>query len=220
MGDINNHREDSPSPEDAQSVYTHTSFSSTTYKLMDHETLEVFHERFKSLAHDIGAHSLENISRLEGGSFNQIMTADLHRVDGDSEPEKVVIRIPRWYAPEDLPNEDIPLQCAVLKMVVDVGVPAPRVLAYDCTAENAIGRPFMVQSRLPGQKLEDFYKDMSLTERLQIVDEFVHILKGLDQIKFEDSGILKCSAAAAGRTKLGLMSLCQGLSLFRLFRLV
>ncbi|KEQ59812.1 uncharacterized protein M437DRAFT_77916 [Aureobasidium melanogenum CBS 110374] len=165
---------------DAKSLSTDSSHSTTpnstsTYKY-SHESFETFRKKVGALAHDIGSKSLENI---------------------------VVLRIPRFAEDTDPLNEDIRNQYSILDATAKLGLRVPRVLAYDCTSNNALGMPFSLQTRLEGQALDLTYGDLTITERLSTASELVRLLAAIENMKFPNPGRLECSGAVPDRHGIG-----------------
>jgi len=172
--------------------------STSTYRY-SHEPFDTFCEKVGALAPDIGAKSVEDIVRLPGGSFNRIIAATLYHHDPAAAVEKVVLRIPRFAEDGDSPNEDMRTQFAILEALKSLSIQTPRVLAYDCTSDNAIGMPFSLQTRLEGQGLEMVHSELTLTERLILASELVRILVAVENVKFQSAGRVGCSPVVSAR---------------------
>jgi hypothetical protein len=172
--------------------------STSTYEY-SHEPFETLREKVKALAPHVGANFFEDIVRLPGGSFNRIIAANLHYHDPTSTAQKVVFRVPRLAQDGDSPNEDIRTQFSILEALNNMGIQVPRVLAYDCTSDNAIEMPFSLQTRLEGQGLDLVYQSLTIAEKLGIASELVRILVAIENVKFENSGRLCCSAEVSAR---------------------
>ncbi|KAL1297983.1 hypothetical protein AAFC00_006490 [Neodothiora populina] len=191
---------------DASSSTTPNSTSTYQYS---HEPFSSFRHKIACLTQELGI-TLDGIERLQGGSFNRVVAAILHvshEVTAASKDVGVILRIPRWL------NEDIPShrhvqdQAAILGLAATIGVPAPEVLAYDSTKDNAIGSPFSLQTRLGGTPLSQVYNDMSLAEKLNMSDELVRILASFETVQFANSGRLACGQRRLEQLELPLQSL-------------
>jgi len=73
-------------------------------------------------------------------------------------------------------------------------IPAPRVLAFDATVANAIHSPYTFERLPDGQRLEDVYSEMSLEDKLAIVDEMVEILCRMESTRFRTAGRLSSAS--------------------------
>lgn len=151
----------------------------------------------------VGARSIDDTVRLPGGSFNRVIAATLHYHDPATVEEKVVLRIPRFAEEGDSPNDNIRTQFAILETLNSLGIQTPRVLAYDCTSNNAIGMPFSLQTRVEGQGLDLVYHDLSIAERLDMASKLIRILLAIEKVQFQHTGRLCCSPAASARKTVG-----------------
>jgi hypothetical protein len=133
-----------------------------------------------------------------GGSSNRVISATISCAN-ESAPQVVegVFRIPRFTIWEDderamaepyeidrRVHEQVALSCFLALH----DIPAPRILAFDATGVNAIHRPYNFQEFAEGTRLDGLYDDMSLEEKLNVVDEYVSLLVRLDSIKFQQAG--------------------------------
>lgn len=85
------------------------------------------------------------VYRLQGGGFHRVMAADL--LTG-----AVVIRIPRF---EGVSLSD---EAAALSFIHNHSmIPVPRVLNVDTSPFNVLGAPYMIQTKVPGDKLYHIY---------------------------------------------------------------
>lgn len=86
------------------------------------------------------------VERMASGRFNRIIgiswNVDRHILQH-------ILRIP-WYSG----NGDIGDQVAPLKFVrQQTKIPAPTIIEYDCTSDNALGSSYMIQDRITGVSL-------------------------------------------------------------------
>jgi aminoglycoside phosphotransferase (APT) family kinase protein len=162
-----------------KSLRSTTPNSTSTYEY-SHEPFETFRAKVKALAPHVGAKFFEDIVPA-------------------STAQKVVFRVPRLAQDGDSPNEDIRTQFSILETLNNMGIQAPRVLAYDCTSDNAIEMPFSLQTRLEGQGLDLVYQSLTIAERLGIASELVRILVAIENVKFQNPDRLCCSAEVSAR---------------------
>lgn len=73
-------------------------------------------------------------------------------------------------------------------------LPVPRVKAICATTDNALNKPFMVQTRLSGQPLDDIYGSLKQEEKLAIVDQIVNLMTELESIQFSKAGTFTISS--------------------------
>ncbi|KAG9951733.1 hypothetical protein KCU85_g2713, partial [Aureobasidium melanogenum] len=176
------------------SSHSTTPNSPSTYEY-SHEPFDSFRHKVEALNDHIGVKFIDNITRLPGGDFNRTIAADLHSHDQAFAVQKVILRIPRYVHDKSLPHQDILDQCFILRAIANSGIHGPRVFAYDCTSNNALGMPFSLQTRLEGQALHLAYGDMTTPERLSTANELVRMLAVMENVKFQSPGRLSCSGA-------------------------
>ena len=80
-------------------------------------------------------------------------------------------------------------------------LPVPRIKAYCATTDNALNAPFTVQTKLSGQSLDNVYDDLSYSEKIAIVDQFVELLAKLETIGFATAGTFTPSSALPNTMK-------------------
>lgn len=67
-------------------------------------------------------------------------------------------------------------------------LPVPKVKSFCSTKDNALEAPFGVQSRLPGQCLEDVYDDLDQEGKIAIIEQIVELMAKLESIQFDVAG--------------------------------
>jgi hypothetical protein len=73
---------------------------------------------------------------------------------------RYIIRIPRWG------SELVQRNIATLKYASsNIRVPAPTVVSYDSSDQNALGAPYVLQHRLTGQSLQAVFTNLNLEQR-------------------------------------------------------
>lgn len=104
------------------------------------------------------------------------------RTYGRSEPaSEYVLRIPRSYEDGDF-NFDF--DSAILKFVDGItDFDVPRIVQFDKTIDNPLGRPYVLQHRLPGRCLDDLWEELNHAQRLCIAKECARFLSQLTQLK-------------------------------------
>lgn len=96
----------------------------------------------------------------------------------------------------------------LLNLLEGHGVPAPKTLAFDVGFQNALNRPYSIQTYLPGEQVSKVHrekKEMSLEDRLWLAGEAAELRARLDAIHFQGSGRLQAPVDAdmtAGRLPL------------------
>lgn len=106
---------------------------------------------------------------------------------------------------------------AVLRYVgQNTDLPVARVIKSDFTDKNALGSPYVLQSRVPGVNLHSIMKGHGLTDeqRSTIARQLGRILLQLQKVTSSQPGIIKESAGSAFADGFGLDPLEVGLSPF------
>jgi hypothetical protein len=176
-------------------------FSDSSAKMYNQEPFETFKEKIELLAADINAAKIFSVRHRYGGAFNRVVLATVRWNARTSEDQpgrpteqEVIFRIPR-VLPDHTPSGNIQSQVAIHRFVRHRGILAPEPLAFDATAHNAIGSPYAVFAYIQGKNLAVVYKEMSLQERLEIVDQYVQLLAQIETNKFTQAGVLAVSQA-------------------------
>lgn len=109
--------------------------------------------------------------------------------------EKYVLRVPQLpqFRDNDGTCEAIEDDAALLGYLGDK-LPVPRIKAYDATKDNALDKPYTVQTRLPGISLNEVYDDLSFAEKISIADQFVALLVKIESVRFATAGTFKPSS--------------------------
>lgn len=109
-----------------------------------------------------------------------------------NDEEQYILRVPICPLEADGKVVAIENDAALLGHLADK-LPVPRVKAYSTTNDNALNAAYTVQTRLPGESLDEFWDDMSHEEKLQIVDQFVELLAKIESIRFAAAGTFTAS---------------------------
>ncbi|KEQ72645.1 hypothetical protein M436DRAFT_73581 [Aureobasidium namibiae CBS 147.97] len=83
-------------------------------------------------------------------------------------------------------------EAVLYNLLEDVGIPAPRILAFDVGRRNALKFPYSIQTRLPGVTWISVIDDVPLKSQLLLADELTGIMARLQEVQFESSGRLQC----------------------------
>ena len=139
------------------------------------DPFSVYLPKIEQLLRDIGLEGLTVESIQHGYDFENCVYALKH---SDIEQEQYILRVPVFLSSRKF-DEDryLPVlnSVALLNSLAET-LTVPRVKAYSATKDNALGKPFMVQARLPGQSLDKVWPELAHADRLEIVDLFVELL--------------------------------------------
>ena len=64
----------------------------------------------------------------------------------------------------------------------------PRVKAYSATPRNALNTPFSIQTRLPGQSLDNVFQTLSYEDKVTVADQFIDLLRKIESVNFSTAG--------------------------------
>ncbi|KAI4183699.1 MAG: hypothetical protein LQ348_004644 [Seirophora lacunosa] len=67
-------------------------------------------------------------------------------------------------------------------------LPVPHIKAYSCLSDNALEKPYAIQTKLRGISLNNIYDDLAHDEKLNIIDQFVQLLARIESITFPTAG--------------------------------
>ena len=161
----------------------------------DYSEMEPFPDylpKIERLLCDIGIVGFSVKALQHGYSFQNCVYALQSSENGK---EQYVLRIPVCpkFQETDGRCVEIENEATILGFLVDK-LPVPRVKAYSATKENALNAPFTVQTRLPGQSLDQIYADLDYKDKLEITDQFVEVLARLESVTFTTAGTLTTSS--------------------------
>ena len=189
----------------AKSYSTYNSTSTYVYAGSDgkgHEPYETFQTKVLDLTREICDAQEVQLQQKRGGSYNRVVIV---RAIAASEKIAGIFRIPRNpQLPEDEENRkqevdvNIQDQVAVSQLLQVHQIPAPNIIAFDASANNAIGSPYVLLELATGVALEDVYGDFSLQEKKQIAESLADFLARMEQVRFSQCGAVR--AESRGRT--------------------
>ena len=114
------------------------------------------------------------IERLKGGDYNRITSITLPPSYASATP-KLILRNSRWPG-QGRPDRDI----AILDFVRQrTSIPVPKVVAWDFSSDNALGKPYVIQQRVPGSDLNSIWRTISHVQRCTIACEMGSMVKSL-----------------------------------------
>ena len=154
-----------------------------------------------------------DISYLSEGAYNIVFAADLGIAALSLKPCPCVIRTAKLV--EDLKpgsrrhekyKEELRTEggkrtlssSLILEYVHQHAKNTPEVLHYDSTSENALGRPFSIQTRLPGWELSEVWCHLNRSARHQVIEQLADFSLTLESIKFPLIGDVETVPASKG----------------------
>lgn len=191
-GDSVEHKVDD-SDDDCDSSSCSTVNSTSTYA-HGHEPYETFQIKALALAQSISKSSHVELQRARGGTFNRVVIAHFHT---EFKTASGIFRIPRdgptansEFKDRQRAQQALLNQVAVYEFIEQHRIPVPKLLAYDATVKNEIGTPFVMLELATGVSLATIYDEMSLPERLSVVDIVVNFLIKCETITNDKIGML------------------------------
>ncbi|KAF2224550.1 hypothetical protein BDZ85DRAFT_281132 [Elsinoe ampelina] len=136
-----------------------------------------------------GAGSCTAITKIADGDHSRVLRLLL-----DNE-ESVVVRIPYPRQPDA--TSSIKSEVAVMSFVEEVlGVPVPRPLLWEPTADNPVGSEYLMMEEAQGSSLYDSWHLKNIEKKTKIIDQLVSIQTALASTDFAAHGSLYFSAEA------------------------
>ena len=153
------------------------------------------------------------IRRLGQGSYNIVVgvsvTPKIHALKGDSSYNARVVRLlgspPKqqifalripvgsWFdfngQSGSIVRSDVHQDVATLQVLGQrLSVPIPIVKEFDLTEINALGRPYMLQSFVPGDSLAKLWPDMNLDQKASAIRQLTRIVETIASITSPAAG--------------------------------
>jgi aminoglycoside phosphotransferase (APT) family kinase protein len=194
-------RHDSPTQEDSEAASTTSTvdFAQESYSTFQNKVTQLMLSIYTSHT-DAGDITLE---RMQVGSFNRIIGVTISesaskiawyniparlarsRSVSSSQTSDYILRIPRDTS-RNMYYQVIALQYLRQKL----SYPIPNIVVYDSTASNALGQPYMLQDRLPGQPLSQLWTTLNLEQRRCAARCVAEVVRDLHTVKDSRPGVL------------------------------
>ncbi len=178
---------------DGESVYSsdssRTGVSDSSTLVYSHEPYETFQSQVLQLCHDLWPtlYQKYTIERLKGGSYNRIIGINVFGTDPIN-PARLILRVPRF------PDERVDRELATLHFVRQkTKFPVPEVIAFDLTSNNALGKHYMIQNRLPGASLRLVYPDLNNRQKCSVAAQWGRLLLDLHSHSSPVAGLIENS---------------------------
>ena len=137
------------------------------------------------------------IEHLKGGGFNHISSIKLPPLCATDGHRDLILRVPREE--DSRPDR----QVATLNFVREkTSIPVPKIAAADFTCNNALGKPYVLQHRVPGRDLESVWDEITHAQRLLVAKQLGHVLKALLSVESPHAGIIEAGSGASEFAKL------------------
>ncbi|KAL1795197.1 hypothetical protein ACET3X_007013 [Alternaria dauci] len=175
--------------DDVASIATTIRYKQEPFETFQYKVAKFATEHFRKSPKDITIH------RMKGGSYNRVIGITvasklkqfslfwfLRRCFGARKEtlatkfDAYILRIPRMSFEGDNYVEDMAEsmkhELAILETVSSrLPLPVPKVFSYDLTTTNMCERPFMIQTRLPGQNLRlELWRQLNIRQKQCVVE--------------------------------------------------
>ena len=131
------------------------------------------------------------VERLKGGDYNRITSISLPSSYRNA-TSKLILRNSRWEESEGRPDRDVAILNFIRQRTV---IPVPEIIAKDFSNDNALGMPYVVQSRVPGQDLDSLWEKLSHPQRCVIACEVGRVFKSLISVEIPVVGLIDAASA-------------------------
>ncbi|KAL8801336.1 MAG: hypothetical protein Q9182_004543 [Xanthomendoza sp. 2 TL-2023] len=174
-----------------------TSCASDTSALeYDHESYKEFAPRIHQLCRQLWPSASEDeefeVERLKGGSYNRVFGIKTPPSTGEAEG-RYILRIPRFQIAQQR------REIAILRYVQKhTSIPVADVIFSDSTTQNPLNEPYVVQTRIAGQDLEQAYQTLDHEQKRAIAKQWGQILLEQRTVKTEFSGVVDASTNEGG----------------------
>ncbi|OAL52150.1 APH-domain-containing protein [Pyrenochaeta sp. DS3sAY3a] len=179
--------------EDTASETSTIAFEQEPFELMKSKVEELITHKLARVPSEI------QIERMEGGAYNRVIGASvvprhstrfcthwfyerLCRLFGmadNRDSSKYIVRIPRGET-----EGIITSQVAVLHAIAPrLSFPVPQVVAYNDSYDNHLGRPYMIQERLPGQALSNIWDALNLQQKKSVVKRYAELVSEIVSVE-------------------------------------
>ncbi|KAG0652316.1 hypothetical protein D0Z07_0935 [Hyphodiscus hymeniophilus] len=147
------------------------------------ESFETYQHKVVQLCCNLG-YGVPQIERMAGGGYNRIIGLNFRT----GEHRECILRLPRggWDEEQGFETED---QVAILHYLARFdSLHVPKVLAFDSRLTNAISSQYVLQSRLRGRPLQDFFYVLPICEQLKIAGLVADLILKSESVKFDKPG--------------------------------
>ncbi|TVY91372.1 Altered inheritance of mitochondria protein, mitochondrial [Lachnellula willkommii] len=105
---------------------------------------------------------VHSFSKLAEGGFNRAFEMTIDGIP-------VIARLPY---PSTYPKHfTVASEVATINLVRSYGVPAPKILGYSATSNNAVGSEYVIMEKVAGRDLGDIWYELSEKERLKVLSQ-------------------------------------------------
>ena len=163
-----------------------TSVASDGTNDSDMEAFDTYQLKIKQLLDTIGLNDFSVNAIQHGYGFMNCVYALTSLKDP---MEQYILRVAIYgdMRESDGLHETLGNDIALLGYLKDI-LPVPRVKAYSLTTDNVLEAAYTIQTRIPGESLNNLWAKMARADKTEIVDEFIKLLVKMESVEFSEAG--------------------------------
>ncbi|KAL9137185.1 MAG: hypothetical protein Q9175_001600 [Cornicularia normoerica] len=127
------------------------------------------------------------IQHLRGGGFNHITSITLPS-SYDGGHRNLILRVPREG--KSRPDQQVATLDYVRRRT---SIPVATIEATDFTYNNAVGKPYVLQHRIPGRDLDSVWDELSHSQRCVVAEEVGRLIKTLLSVESPVAGTIEAA---------------------------
>ncbi|OQD78287.1 hypothetical protein PENDEC_c001G05364 [Penicillium decumbens] len=152
--------------------------SDTSTLTFGQEPFETFQHRAVELCNTVLDKGSPTVERLRGGGFNRVLGLHLPNCE-------YILRIPRYL------EGSMPYDIAPLKLLENYPeIPAPTIITFDISQDNALKDSYMIQERIPGLPCISEYPGLPHEAKCAVARDLGRIFSSMHGIRNRAAGRL------------------------------
>ena len=133
------------------------------------------------------------IERLRGGDLNHITSITIPWLSEEKD-RNLILRVPRWD------QSRLDREVAILEYVRQKSnIPVTTINATDFTCENVLEKPYVVQSRIPGNDVRSLWGNLNFLQRCDIARELGNYIHTLLSLENPTAGLVELNTLTSTR---------------------
>ena len=133
------------------------------------------------------------IERLRGGDLNHITSITIPWLSEEKD-RNFILRVPRWD------QNRLDREVAILEYVRQKStIPVATINATDFTCGNVLEKPYVLQSRIPGNDVRSLWKKLNFLQRCDIARELGKCIHTLLSLESPNAGLIEFNSVTSTR---------------------
>ncbi len=161
------------------------------------EPFEDYKLKIQQLLEDIGLTDF-SIEPIQHGYGYMNCVYALTSLQDPTEQYILRVAIDGFIRESDGRHETIENDIVLLGYLKDK-LPVPRIKAYSTTEDDVLNKAYTIQTRIPGESLDNLWKTMDYADKYAIVDEFRNLFVKVESVRFATAGTFASSAPLAAK---------------------